>query len=698
MKFIKLLEPYHIGSVETRNRIIKTGASMMSWQEDELHMNEITLAFYEAVARGGVGLLVVESPTIDYPVGARWKPRYRIDDDKYIIGMSELVQVIHKHGCPTFMQMEHDGPWQSPLFDNVPATFEGPPLGASPLNLNNPGDFHRDIPQPLTVPEIRKIISKFASAAVRARKAGFDGIDINAASSHLFHNFLSPFWNRRDDEYGGSLKNRAKLLLDTVREIKKSTGKDFPISVCINGIEIGQAIGVDNSNCLTVEDSHRVARMLEEAGADAIMVRNHWLGYHVGGFLPDYLFYPEAPVPLDEIPREYYWKQRGAAANLYLAEGLKKTVNIPIILVGKVNPEAGEKILREGKADFIGMHRALMSDPELPNKVATGRLRDIAPCTACGTCLDQSVTMLRHCRVNASMGTPYYIIEEAPEKKKVIVVGGGPAGLEAARVTGLRGHDVILYEKTSRLGGLLPLASLIKGIELENIPDLVQYLVTQVKKLNVNIQLRREFTAALLEEVKPDAVIVAAGGTLAVPEIKGLENPKALTTPSLHQRVKPYLRLLGPRLLGWLTRFWLPIGKNVVVIGGGLHGCELAEFLVKRGRKVTIVEWDNQIGAEMLDFRLGLTLGWFERRGVNIITGVKEMEITDEGLKITDNEGTGKIVPADNVILTRPLVANLDLYEKLRDKVPECYAIGDCREPRKIVNAIADAYEVARNI
>ena len=697
-KFRKLLEPSHIGPVETRNRIIKTGASMMTWHEDEIHMNEITIAFYEAIAKGGVGLLIVESPTIDYPLGTRWEPRYRIDDDKYISGMSELVKAIHKHGCPTFMQMEHDGPWQSPLFNNAPAIYDGPPVGASPVNLNVPGDFHRDVPRSLTVTEIQDIVEKFADASVRAKEAGFDGIDINAASSHLFHNFLSPFWNRREDEYGGSLDKRAKLILDTVREIKKRNGKNFPVSVIINGMEIGQAIGISNNDCLIVEDSRMVAQMLEEAGVDAIMVRNQWLGYHVAGFLPDYLFYPESPVPLKEIPREYYWKQRGAAANLYLAEGLKNTVSIPITIVGKVSPEMGEKILREGKADFIGMHRALMSDPELPNKIAAGRLRDIAPCTACGTCLDQSVTFLRHCRVNASMGTPHYSIEKAPEKKQVVVVGGGPAGLEAARVSALRGHDVRLYEKTSQLGGLLPLAALVKGTELENIPDLVRYLTTQVRKLGVDIHLKKDFTGSVAEELKPDIIIVATGGTLSIPDISGLDKPKVLTAPVLHEKVKPFLRLFGPGFINWLTRFWLPVGKRVTVIGGGLHGCEIAEFLVKRRRKVTIIERDEQIGAEMLDFRLGLNLGWFEKKGVNIITGVHSMEITNEGLNLIDREGQQQIIEADTIIPTRPLISNLELYQSLKNKTPEVYAIGDCREPRKIVNAIADAFETARRL
>lgn len=697
-RFKKLLEPHHIGKVKTRNRIIKTGATTLYWHQDELHMNKTILAYYEAIAKGGVGLLIVESPTIDYPSSSRWSQQYRIDDDKYIEGLSELVQVIHKHGCPTFMQMVHLGSWQNPLFPNEPPISNLPPVGASPVKLDAPGDFQRDLLKELTIPEIEVIVDKFASAAVRAQKAGFDGVDINAGSTHLMHNFLSPFWNRRKDAYGGSREKRARFLTEIIREIKRRCGQDFPVCVCMNGIEIGRTAGIDDDKCMTVEDSQGLAKIIEAAGADAIQVRNQWLGYHVGGFLPDYLFYPEPPIPLKEFPKEYNASHRGAGANIYLAEGMKKILSIPVIVVGKLDPELGEKVLRQGKADFIATTRRIFADTEFPNKVAAGRLEDIAPCTACGTCLDQTIQMKRRCRMNAAIATEKYTIDQAKKRKKVVVGGGGPAGMEAARVAALRGHEVILYEKSSKLGGLLDLAALIKGVELEDLPGMVRYLKTQIQKLGVKIELGKEFNASIAEAIKPDVVIVANGGTLTVPEITGINNKNVVTTPALHHQVKPFLKLFGPRVLGWLTRFWLPIGKRVVIIGSGLHGCETAEFLIKRGRKVTIVDTAETVGEGMLDFRLGLVLEWFGKKGVTTINGVKSLEITAKGVSFVTKEGKQQTIEADSVLPTAPLTPNTALLKSLKGKAPEIYAIGDCQEPRMIVDAIADGWEIGNKI
>ena len=693
-KYEKLLEPGRIGTVKTRNRIVKSGAGMLMWHEDDLHMRPEVLAFYEGIARGGVGLLIVESPTIDYPLGVRWRERYRIDDDKYIQGLSELVQVIHKHGCPTFMQMNHDGPWQVKLPFVQEPMHEGAPIGASPISFESEADFHAEVPRALTVAEIQEIVDKFASAAVRAQKAGFDGVDINAASSHLLHNFFSPFWNKRTDAYGGSIENRARFAMEVIREIKKRLGQDFPVSIIMNGIEMGQGIGVDDSKCLTHEDARGIAKCLQQAGADAIQVRSHFLGYHVGAYLPDSLFYPAPPIPIESFPKAYHAAQYGVAANIYAAAGIKSSVSIPVTVVGKLDADIGEGLLRAGKVDFIAMTRRLLADPDYPKKIADGRLEDIQPCTGCDNCLGS-----RRCRINGLLGTASNTIEKAPKKKKVLVIGGGPAGMSAARVSALRGHDVTLYEKSTTLGGLLPLASIVKGNRPEDLSLIINYFTRQLAKLGVTVELGKEADLSVVDRIKPDVVFLAAGGSSTIPKIPGIDKPNVVSGATLHRRLKLVLKFFKPETIRSLTKFYLPMGKRVVVIGGGIQGCELAEFLTKRGRKVTVVETRQTIGDGMVDALLAYLLIWFRKMGVVLISGVKEyVEITDKGLTIITSDGEKQTIEADNIVTAMPLTSNDELLEGLKKQVPEIYAIGDCKDPLLIADAIGTGLRTAREI
>jgi 2,4-dienoyl-CoA reductase (NADPH2) len=700
-KFPRLLEPGFIGPIKTRNRMIKTGAlTGFSGEADNERVNDRVKSYYEAIARGGIGLLIVESPVSDYPRGTRRKKRMRVDDDKYIPGLRELTDVIHKHGCPTFMQMNHDGPFQQHGWDppGVPPLNPGPPVASSPMCIKSENDFHNEEFRALTIPEIEDIIDKYASAALRARKAGFDGVDINASCTHLQHNFLSPFWNRRQDEYGGSLDNRTRFITSIIKEMKRRAGNDFAVVVCINGIEIGKIVGIEDDKFATPEETQRTARLIQDAGADAIMVRTAWIGQHISDFIPDSIFFPEPPVDLKPYEKKFDWSRRGEGGQVPFAALIKQAVSIPVIAVGKIGPELGEKVLREGKADFIGMTRGIIADPEYPNKVAEGRLEDIAPCTACLTCLEPKAES-RQCRINAAFGSDEsYRIQPAEKKKKVVVVGGGPAGMEAARVAALRGHEVILYEKTHELGGLVPLANMVREIEIQDILPLVRYLKTQVTKLGVKVRLGQEFDPSFIEIDKPDALILAIGGLPASPDIPGIDRRLVINSEDLHRKLKFYLKFMQPDTLRWLTKFWMPVGKRVVVIGVGKQGYELAEFLVKRGRKVTIVDTVEPFTKFAKSLVDRLNLDWFLRRNVPMFTGVKSIEITDRGVNIVTKEGAEKTIEADNIIPVLPVQSNTCMIKSLEGKVKEIYAVGDCNEAGLIVDAVAGGWRVARKL
>ena len=628
-RFLKILEPCNLGRLQIKNRMIKTASGTASSYDMGGFVNNRHIAMYEAIARGGVGLIIVEMGGIDPPLGLHNRNQLLLDDEKHVPGFAEITSVIHRHGCLTFQQLFHAGPWHDPHSGLQPISSSSMTaeeiLGLIPSEVPT-ALAGSQLPKGLTVPEIEDIVDKFAATAERAKRAGFDGVELNCGTGHLVNSFISRIWNKRDDAYGcQNMESRTRFAVEIISEIKRRLGKDFMVSALINVMELGHARGT------TISEGQGVARILENAGADCIHARaNAYSG------LPEIIraeqyFYPEPPKPLI---KELDWKRQGAGALVPLAAAVKQVVTIPVIAVGRLDPVIGESVLRQGKADLIGMTRRLLADPELPNKVASGNLEYIRPCTACLFCTSRIRTYNPiACQVNAALGNEQdYTIKLAEKKKKVLVVGSGPAGMEAARVAAIRGHQVILYEKERKLGGLMPLASLVKGHEGGYLMEFVSYLKRQVAKLGVEIRLGKEFVPALLEQNKPDAIIIAAGGIPTIPQIRGINRRNVVSVPRLHKMLKFYLSFFSPKMLGMLTKIWMPIGRKVVIIGGGLQGCELAEFLVKHGRKVTIVEEAEALGDGVPERKRHPLFRWLKQKGVTMMTGVKYEEITARGL------------------------------------------------------------------
>ncbi len=676
------MQPGRIGKIQTKNRIIKACGGA----EDTGSRNR---AFLEAIARGGAGLIIWGDVAVEFPRGLTIPITTRhLEDDRNIPVFAKIAEAVHKHDCPIFMQLFHAGP-QAFLEPGLQT------ISSSTLTDSEVSELSASMkPHELTVSEIEDLVDKFARAAVRAQKAGFDGVEVNAARMHLLNSFLSRAWNKRRDKYGcTSLENRARIVVEIIREIKNRLGSDFPVTTLINGIELEIEKGI------TIEEAQGFAKILQDAGADAIHVRA--FGYH--GFQsidasPRGIYHSEVTKPL---PRELEWRYKGRGALTPLAAAVKKVVSVPVITVGGLDPVIGEEILRQGKADFIAICKGLMADPEIANKVSAGKLEDIAPCTDCVDCARALLSMVRvrefvpiRCRVNPALGYDQdYEIQVAPRKKKVLIVGGGPAGMTAARIAEIRGHRVILYEKEDRLGGLLPWVALIKGLDVDaDVMVLADYLARQIIKLGVEIRLGREFDPSLIADEHPDAVILAPGGVPTVPDIPGIDSSRVVSIDSLYRRIKDDLGLIEPAIMRGMNRYWDSIGKHVVIIGGGIEGSAMAEFLVERCRKVTLVDRGEIWGNEPL-----LRSPSMEK--VVRMPGVRCEEIIDNRLVITTGKGEKLTVKADTIIAAASPRPNIELFRAVQGRAPEVYLVGiNNSGPRSIMNAISDGYWTARAI
>jgi len=681
-KFKKLLEPGRIGHVVTKNRMIKTAQGSSVIEPDTGCVGERALAYYENLIKGGIGLMIVESCGVEYPLGTHHPPvQFRLHDDGLIPSFSRLAEMAHKYSCPIFIQLIHSGPWNPTGLRQVNEARCSSTLTREEL----PGpDFLET--KAMTLEEIAQVQEMFTKAAERAYRAGFDGVEINAATCTLPNSFLSRVFNRRTDRYGAdSLENRARFVTEIISGIRKRLPDKFAVTVIVNTAEYG------HPNATPLEEGVQIARLMQDAGAEAIQVRGHYYGHRDGLMHPDRWYFPELPA---DRPEDLDWSRRGKGALLPYAVALKQAgISVPIISAARLDPLTGEQALREGKIDFVGMTRRILADPELPRKVIDDRLEDIRPCLGCLYCMDVRLqNKYVMCRVNPQINRERELnCPKANRKNKILVIGAGPAGMEAARCSALRGHEVFLYDKQPWLGGLIPLAALLKDVEVNEMTDLIRWFGAQLKKLGVKVVLGQGVTDEIIREIKPDVIIAAGGGKHTVPEIAGFEDAKVTTSAGLHRRLKTFLRFFSPATLQKLTKLWIPVGKNVIIIGGRIHGCETAEFLVKRGRKVTIVDsaGPSALGEGITGDDKFVLFPWFDKKGVKRYMGAKPVRISRGELTIISKEGKKLELKADTIMTALPLKPNSEMKEWLKGKAPEVYFIGDCNDPKLIAEAIA---------
>jgi len=505
----------------------------------------------------------------------------------------------------------------------------------------------------LTIEEIERLVQAFGIAAEIARNAGIDAVELHAHAGHLLDQFQTALWNKRKDKYGGNLEGRLRFAMEIIGAIKKAAGNDFPV-IYRFGLTHYYEGGRD------VEEGLEITRRLEAAGIDA---------FHIDAGCHEVRYWGTPPTT--QVP----------GCSVHLAQEVKKVVKVPVISVGKLGyAELAEEVLQEEKADFIALGRALLADPEWPNKVREKRLEDIRPCIGCYEGCLERVNEKKYisCAVNPTTGMEReFALKPAEKRKSVLVVGGGPAGMEAARIAALRGHRVALWEKSGTLGGSLTPAS-VPSFK-QDYKSFIKYLSHQMKDLGIAIEFGKEATLELIQQMKPEVLFMATGATPIIPQIPGVERSNVVTAVQI---------LLGDK----------KVGNSGVLIRGGLVGCETALYLAQQGKKITIVEILAKIANDMFISNKMHLLKLLKDAETKILTETQVLEIAENGVWVVNKPGNRSLIQADTVVLATGLEAEKGGWETLKKDIPEVYFLGDCVQPRKILSAIWEGFRKARLI
>lgn len=706
--FAQLLQPGRIGSLVLRNRIIMAPMGS-NFAEADGFCGERIQAYYEERAKGGAGLLTMGVCAVAYPAGTGEPFQVGVSRDDFIPGLAEVARRVHAHGAKIAMQLHHGG--KNSVLDlvqgrdvwvpSVPKPHR--PAGMEAITPQEMSTFigigpHKPRMRVMDKADIEQMVEFFAAAAARAQQAGFDAVEIHGAHNYILAGFLSPYYNQRDDEYGGCLDNRARLLLQTIAAVKARVGADFPVWVRLDACEMHTPGGIG------LDEAIATARLCEQAGVDAISVSAY-------AMLINGTAFTDAPIP--QRPQAF-------VSN---ASAVKHAVNIPVICSGRLEPEAANRAIERGDIDFVAMARKLLADPEIPIKLLENRPQDIRPCIYCYACVSEIFVNRRvKCAVNPRTGHEYeYALTKAERVKHVVVIGGGPGGMEAARVAALRGHRVTLLERSDRLGGTLFFAALAYP---EN-GKLLDYLVAQVRQLPVDIRLKTQATPALLQDLHADEVIVAVGAQRSSSDLPGAQQRhvwsgdelrRLMTGDGADDIAKAKLSLTERALfkaggilgvndsgkaLQQLSRLWMPLGKRVVIVGAGLVGLELAEFLLARGREVTVLESGTHAGRELSIVRRWRVLDAVKAHGQLVLRALVH-EITADAVHWTDRDGHEQRTAADSVVLAMGARPDNALSKQLELELglgnTPVHSIGDCLELGYIEGAVRTGHLLACRI